>query len=253
MRRETGSKRGRWIWVLLVGIAGFLLGDWHATTSRPISLSPSQNVAWRFSEPAPKADFALRADAPRAMVMGQQFALLSPEPMVSASLRQSASPMAETAAPQEHASATQPESQPASRPAPPASARTVKPAPTPPRTELKSATPIASDRSNRARLLLNDAQIASIKARLHLTPDQESMWPAVETALRNIAYAKTHDSPQRTAGGSAELASLDPDGAAVQGLKSAAVPLIMSFSDEQKNEVRNLAHVMGLDKLAAEF
>jgi hypothetical protein len=39
----------------------------------------------------------------------------------------------------------------------------------------------------------------------------------------------------------------------VQGLKSAAVPLIMSFNSEQKEEVRNLAHVMGLDQLASQF
>jgi hypothetical protein len=39
----------------------------------------------------------------------------------------------------------------------------------------------------------------------------------------------------------------------VQGLKAAAIPLLMSFSDEQKSEVRSLAHVMGLDKLATEF
>jgi hypothetical protein len=39
----------------------------------------------------------------------------------------------------------------------------------------------------------------------------------------------------------------------VQGLQSAAVPLIMSFSPEQKEEVRSLAHVMGLDQLAAQF
>ena len=50
-----------------------------------------------------------------------------------------------------------------------------------------------------------------------------------------------------------DVASLDPDSAEVQGLKSAAFPLIMSFSDEQRNEVRSLAHVMGLDKLASEL
>ena len=47
--------------------------------------------------------------------------------------------------------------------------------------------------------------------------------------------------------------TLDPNSAAVQDLKSAAVPLIMSFDDDQKNEVRSLAHVMGLDKLASQF
>ena len=100
--------------------------------------------------------------------------------------------------------------------------------------------------------MLNDAQIASIKARLNLTPDQEQMWPAVEAALRNIAY--THAQEARggaTAATSAPAAAVDPG--AVQGLKSAAVPLIMSFNSEQKEEVRNLVHVMGLDQLAAQF
>jgi hypothetical protein len=52
-------------------------------------------------------------------------------------------------------------------------------------------------------------------------------------------------------GGVANLQSLDPN--AVQGLRTAAVPLIMSFNEEQKEEVRNLAHVMGLDQLASQF
>ena len=47
--------------------------------------------------------------------------------------------------------------------------------------------------------------------------------------------------------------SLDPDSDEVQDLKSAAIPLLMSFNDEQKDEVRSLAHVMGLDRLASEF
>jgi len=100
--------------------------------------------------------------------------------------------------------------------------------------------------------MLNDAQIASIKERLHLTPDQEQMWPAVESALRNIAY--THQQQPRGHGapaGTTQTAAVDPE--AVQNLKSAAVPLIMSFNTEQKDEVRNLVHVMGLDQLASQF
>ncbi len=100
--------------------------------------------------------------------------------------------------------------------------------------------------------MLNDAQIASIKARLHLTPDQERMWPAVEAALRNIAYMRARQAHRRGAP-AAELASVDPDSAEVQEFKSAAIPLIMSFSPEQKDEARSLAHVMGLDQLAAQF
>jgi hypothetical protein len=102
--------------------------------------------------------------------------------------------------------------------------------------------------SNRSAYVLDEAQIASIKARLHLTPDQEQMWPAVEAALRNIAYRRTQLARE---GGAANVQSLDPN--AVQGLKTAAVPLIMSFNEEQKEEVRNLAHVMGLDQLASQF
>ncbi len=79
------------------------------------------------------------------------------------------------------------------------------------------------------------------------------MWPAVEAALRNIAYAKAHDGRRHGPAVNTDVASLDPDSAEVQGLKSAAFPLIMSFSDEQRNEVRSLAHVMGLDKLASEM
>ena len=123
-----------------------------------------------------------------------------------------------------------------------------------PRADLKSAAIAdAARHATRPGFVLNDAQIASIKSRLHLSPDQERMWPSVEAALRNIAYAKAHDAHRRATPGSTDVASLDPDSAEVQGLKSAAFPLIMSFSDEQKNEVRSLAHVMGLDKLASEL
>jgi hypothetical protein len=93
--------------------------------------------------------------------------------------------------------------------------------------------------------ILNDAQIASIKARLKLTPDQQRYWPGVEAALRGIAY-KVNKS-----GG--KLAAIDAEGAEVQQLKSAAIPLIMMFSEQQKDEVRQLVQVMGLQKLAAQF
>jgi hypothetical protein len=101
--------------------------------------------------------------------------------------------------------------------------------------------------TNRPGYMLDDAQIASIKERLHLTPDQEQMWPAVEVALRNIAYTRAQQARDRTM----QPADIDPE--SVDGLKSAAVPLILSFNEEQKQEVRDLAHVMGLDQLASQF
>ena len=77
------------------------------------------------------------------------------------------------------------------------------------------------------------------------------MWPAVEAALRNMAYQRTQQAAARGATRNVAAVAVDPE--AVEGLKSAAVPLIMSFSSEQKDEVRSLVHVMGLDQLAAQF
>ena len=123
-----------------------------------------------------------------------------------------------------------------------------------PKPETKNATVESARNANRHVFVLNDAQIASIKSRLHLSPDQEQMWPAVEAALRSIAYSKSRDSRRKGGGAtSAEVASLDPYGPEVQGLKSAAFPLIMSFSDEQRSEVRSIAHVMGLDQIASQL
>ena len=253
MRRAL--KRGRVATILLVGTAGYLLGNWHVLSSRSADpspgLSPAQSVALRFPEvqavaaAADTVSGATSAVSPtnptsptRAMVLGgAQLALLSPEPMVGRVVAQPEPHVAVAPAP----AAPQPRADTEIK-SPPAMQR---------RSELKSLTESAVRHANRPGFVLNDAQIASIKGRLHLTPDQERMWPSVEAALRSIAYAKTRDANQR--GAAVVAASLDPDSAEVQDLKSAAFPLILSFSDEQKNEVRSLAHVMGLDRLASEF
>jgi hypothetical protein len=100
--------------------------------------------------------------------------------------------------------------------------------------------------------VLNDAQIANIKRRLNLTPDQERMWPSVEAALRNLSYAKA--SPQRGGHDAAQaVAAIDPAGTDVQNLKSAAMPLIMSFSGDQMRELQSISRVAGLDKLVPNF
>jgi hypothetical protein len=94
--------------------------------------------------------------------------------------------------------------------------------------------------------VLNGAQIASIKERLKLTPDQEQYWPAVEQALQAIAF---HHSRDKTT----NLKSLDPNSAEVQTLVSAAIPLIMRLREEQKREVRTLARLMGLENVASQI
>lgn len=102
--------------------------------------------------------------------------------------------------------------------------------------------------------VLNDAQIASMKRRLNLTPEQERMWPSVEAALRNLSYAKNGQGPQHGARDAVQaVASIDPNGADVQNLKSAAIPLIMSFSDDQMRELQSISRVAGLEKLVPNF
>ena len=45
--------------------------------------------------------------------------------------------------------------------------------------------------------------------------------------------------------------AIDPDSEEVQQLKSAAMPLLFQLRDDQKDEVRKLARVIGLDKVAS--
>jgi len=93
---------------------------------------------------------------------------------------------------------------------------------------------------HRSNAVLNDSQIASIKRRLALTPDQERYWPAVEAELRKMEYRK--DKVQGT-----RMAAVDMSKVNVEGLKSAGFPLVMSFSDDQRRELKSLAHLLGLE------
>jgi hypothetical protein len=166
----------------------------------------------------------------------------------------SASPQANIAdapiaqAPVQVAAAEQTAPKPSAAPAP-----LPQPVATPANLAKKVAAAARRSLNERPGFVLNDAQIASIKERLHLTADQEEMWPAVEAALRNLAYTRAREMRRKGEPASAQLASADSNSAEVQGLKSAAIPLLMSFNSEQKDEVRNIAHVMGLDQLASQF
>ena len=96
--------------------------------------------------------------------------------------------------------------------------------------------------------LLSDVQIAGIKERLKLSPDQESYWPGVEKALRAIAR-KIHST--RQADPASGTPPIDPDAEEVQQLKSAAMPLLFQLREDQKREVRSLARIIGLEKVAS--
>jgi hypothetical protein len=107
--------------------------------------------------------------------------------------------------------------------------------------------------SSRPGSVLNDAQIASIKQRLKLTHDQELLWPAVETALRNVSYVRKAREMKVASADSRPMAYVDTNSAEVQQLKSAALALIMRLNDDQKREVKTMVYIMGLESVASSF
>lgn len=254
MRRKQALRRGRWILVLFAIVIGYLAGGRHPAAS-DANFSVAESIALRFpqewnsvSAQSNADDAADEAIANSRALRNAELALFDPEPMVPHARMQTkpAAELLERPAPIAATAGMKPTATTTSRAAPAVSRAA------PALNSAKSAPPARHAAANRPGYMLDDAQIASIKARLHLTPDQERMWPAVEAALRNMAYAHAEIAHRRDAPtGGAQVAAVDPE--AVEGLKSAAVPLIMSFDDQQKQEVRNLAHVMGLDQLAAQF
>jgi len=69
-----------------------------------------------------------------------------------------------------------------------------------------------------------------------------------ETALRAVArkiHAKRQADPNATG------IPIDPEAEEVQQLKSAAMPLLFQLREDQKSEVRSLARIIGLEKVAA--
>jgi hypothetical protein len=95
--------------------------------------------------------------------------------------------------------------------------------------------------------VLSDAQIAALKARLRLSPDQEPYWPEIETSLR--AVVRQIDRANRRAHGA--QAPVDTSTPEVERLKSAAMPLLMQMRSDQKAEIVTLAHIMGMEKMVA--
>ena len=250
MRRKQAFKRGRVLSIVVAGFAGYVIGGWNGSVPRSPELSAAQAVALRFPQDLDEASpvtvaFATSANA--AAMGNTQLALFNPQPLVP----QASAPRAQA----QQASAPQLPTPQATMLLASAEQTFPQPAPATKRpNDIKPAAAAVHNRNDRAAgFMLNDAQIASIKARLHLTADQEQMWPAVEAALRNIAYTRSRDARRRSAPANTQIASADADGVDVRDLKSAAIPLIMSFNSEQKDEVRNLAHVMGLDQLATQF
>ena len=125
----------------------------------------------------------------------------------------------------------------------------VKPKQVEPR-QVEAKPPVApKPPAHKSYALLSDAQIASIKDRLKLTPDQEYYWPGIENALR--AVSRKVQAARLSDPNNAASVQIDPDAAEVQQLKSAAMPLLFQLREDQKREVRSLARMIGLEKVAA--
>jgi len=99
-----------------------------------------------------------------------------------------------------------------------------------------------------------DARIAALRAGLKLTPEQEKNWPAVESALRDLAKQRSErfaarasaDRPQDPVERLALRAdAMTQRGAALKKLADAAGPLYKSLDDGQKRRFTALARLGG--------
>ena len=99
-----------------------------------------------------------------------------------------------------------------------------------------------------------DARIAAVHAGLKLTAEQEKNWPAVESALRDLAKQRSerfaaHASADRPTDPLDRLALraevMTQRGAALKKLADAAGPLYKSLDDGQKRRFAMLAHLDG--------
>jgi len=109
---------------------------------------------------------------------------------------------------------------------------------------------VAKPQPQKSYSLLSEVQIAGIRDRLRLSSSQEYYWPSVETALRNVVRKI---SANKLSNPNAPGVPIDPDCDEVQQLKSAAMPLLFQLRDDQKEEVRKLARIIGLEKVAQQI
>ncbi len=244
MGREPGLTKA----ITIIALTCFLVAG-AAVTSILSRTGMDASVA---AMPAPivKNPVANReAKQDRLSVVRYALAAVEPSQILSEPMRQayaSSSPADVEAA---RAVAALPKVAPQSATAPSASILDNTPtAALPPAAKPKVAALVAKPAPQKSYALLSDAQIAGIKERLKLTSDQEYYWPGIENALRGIARkihaARQHD-PNATA------AQIDPDSAEVAQLKSAAMPLLFQLREDQKDEVRKLARIIGLEKVAS--
>lgn len=101
-------------------------------------------------------------------------------------------------------------------------------------------------RAHHAGIEVTSGRIAHVKAMLRLTPEQERNWAPFEAALRDYMHRQSR-------GGSGDESTGGIDAAQLHRLGSAAMPLIMSLDEGQRQKALRVAHSMGLGKILAMF
>src|SRR5712675_2357675 len=116
--------------------------------------------------------------------------------------------------------------------------------------------------SSEDRVAFADARIAAVKAGLKLTPDQEKLWPPVESAVRDFAKLRTDRANARMNAqkdGSTDAQKPDDPvtrlreradtmtatAAAMKRIADAADPLYKTLDDGQKRRLAILTHLEG--------
>jgi hypothetical protein len=116
--------------------------------------------------------------------------------------------------------------------------------------------------SSEDRAAFTDARIAAVKAGLKLTPDQEKLWPPVETAVRDFAKlridrANARMNAQRDDSQDAQKAddpvtrlrdradTMTATAAAMKRIADAADPLYKTLDDSQKRRLAILTRMDG--------
>ena len=219
MRRSRALKHGHWhYWLslLVAGMIGYLIGDWHALAVHTAGLSASQNVALRFPEAKPDTAIldsgiqTLAGPGGSIALNDASSVLLSPAPMVARPTRQVAvqvAAQAPQALPSQQVTPT-PQAPvrvataedavplpaqaaaPAPRAAPVAAPRKAEPKPAAPqpKSELKSASAAAADRNG---MTTGPIISASLRAGITATtPPRHPAWSLASclASLRRQKY-----------------------------------------------------------------
>ncbi len=100
--------------------------------------------------------------------------------------------------------------------------------------------------------IFREADIAGLRAALHLTPDQRPHWIPVEAALNELAQHEARaEAPGYVRRFSERTSALAATAARLRRLQSIAMPLIMALNENQKRAAVSFARRMGYGSLVA--